>query len=75
MPIANVGWHKVREAGKDLVDSEDPEHTLFCREAAFVAIYVLFQEQYSHPLMEVQISYMLYIATAQSLEHIENIFY
>ena len=28
---------------KDLIASEDPEHTLFCREAAFVAIYVLFQ--------------------------------
>ena len=28
---------------KDLIDSEDPKHTLFCRETAFVAIYVLFQ--------------------------------
>ena len=27
---------------KDLIDSEDPEHTLFFREAAFVAIYALF---------------------------------
>ena len=27
---------------KELIDSEDPEHTLFCSEAAFVAIYELF---------------------------------
>ena len=27
---------------KDLIDSEDPKHTLFCRETAFVAIYALF---------------------------------
>ena len=41
------GWHKVREPGsliaKDLNDSEDPKHTLFCRETAFVAIYALFR--------------------------------
>ena len=29
---------------KELIDSEDLEHTLFCRKAAFVTIYVLFQE-------------------------------
>ena len=44
---AKAGWHKVREPGssiaKDLIDSEDPKHTLFCRETAFVAIYALFQ--------------------------------
>ena len=28
---------------KDLIDSEDPKHTLFCRETALVAIYALFQ--------------------------------
>ena len=28
---------------KDLIDSEDPKHTLFCRETAFVAIYALFK--------------------------------
>ena len=28
---------------KDLNDSQDPKHTLFCRETAFVAIYALFQ--------------------------------
>ena len=27
----------------DLNDSQDPKHTLFCRENAFVAIYALFQ--------------------------------
>ena len=27
---------------KDLNDSQDPKHTLFCRENAFVAIYALF---------------------------------
>ena len=36
-----AGWHKVREPAKDLIDSEDPKHTLFCRETAFVAIYAL----------------------------------
>ena len=29
---------------KELIDSKDPEHTLFCREAAFVVIYALIQE-------------------------------
>ena len=29
--------------GKDLINSEDPKHILFCRETAFVAIYALFQ--------------------------------
>ena len=29
--------------GKDLIDSEDPQHTLFCCEIAFVAIYALFR--------------------------------
>ena len=28
---------------KDLIDSEDPKHTLFCCEIAFVAIYALFR--------------------------------
>ena len=28
---------------KDLNDSQDPKHTLFCRENAFVAIYTFFQ--------------------------------
>ena len=28
---------------KDLIGSEDPKHTLFCREIAFVAIYAIFQ--------------------------------
>ena len=46
--IEHAGWHKVREAAssivKDLIDTEDPKHTLsFCK-AAFVAIYALFQE-------------------------------
>ena len=32
---------------KDLIDSEDPKHTLFCREIAFVAIYALFRDDIS----------------------------
>ena len=28
---------------KDLIDSEDPNHTLFCRETTFVMFYALFQ--------------------------------
>ena len=40
---------------KDLIDSKDPKHMLFCRETAFVAIYALFQGYYSHPLMVIQI--------------------
>ena len=28
----------------DLNDSQDPKHTLFCRENAFVAIYALFSD-------------------------------
>ena len=30
---------------KDLNDSQDPKHTLICRENAFVAIYALFVRQ------------------------------
>ena len=29
---------------KDLNDSQDPKHTLFCREIVFVAIYALFSD-------------------------------
>ena len=29
---------------KDLNDSQDPEHTLICRENVFVAIYALFSD-------------------------------
>ena len=29
---------------KDLNDSQDPKHTLFCREIIFVAIYALFSD-------------------------------
>ena len=47
----------VSSIAKDLIDSEDPKYTLFCREAAFVMIYALFQELYFHPLMIVQIYY------------------
>ena len=32
---------------KDLIDSEDPKHTLFCREIAFVAIYAFFGDDIS----------------------------
>ena len=34
---------------KDLNDSQDPKHTLFCRENAFVTIYALFQTTYVPP--------------------------
>ena len=37
------------------IDSEDPKHTLFCLETAFVAVYRLFQGQYSPPLIEIRI--------------------
>ena len=46
--IEYAGWHKVREAAssiaKDLIDTEDPKHSLSFCEAACVAIYALFQE-------------------------------
>ena len=29
---------------QDLIDSEDPKHTLFCRKIAFAAIYALFRD-------------------------------
>ena len=29
---------------KDLNDSQDPKHTLICRENAFVAVYALFSD-------------------------------
>ena len=34
---------------KDLNDSQDSKHTLFCRENAFVAIYMLFRYNISIP--------------------------
>ena len=30
---------------KDLNDSQDPKHTLFCREIVFVAIYAFFSDK------------------------------
>ena len=34
---------------KDLIDSEDPKHTLFCHDIAFVAIYAIFRDTISIP--------------------------
>ena len=34
---------------KDLNDSQDPKHTLFCPENAFVAIYALFPDNKCPP--------------------------
>ena len=31
----------------DLIDSEDPKHTMFCRKITFVAIYTLFRDNIS----------------------------
>ena len=57
-----TGWQKVLESAtggsliaKDLIDREDPKHTLFCRETVFVTIYAPFQGWYSHPLMAIQV--------------------
>ena len=35
-------WDWQSTIAKDLNDSQDPKHTLICRENAFVAIYALF---------------------------------
>ena len=32
-------WELDSSIAKDLIDSENPKHTLFCREIAFVSIY------------------------------------
>ena len=37
-------WYWQSMIVKDLKDSQDPKHTLFCRENAFVAIYTLFSD-------------------------------
>ena len=37
-------WDWQSTVVKDLNDSQDPKHTLFCRENAFVAIYTLFSD-------------------------------
>ena len=53
-----VGWGRVAQSAgiggsypsiaKDLIDSEDPKHTLFCCEIAFVTIYTLFRDSNSN---------------------------
>ena len=55
----------------DLIDSEDPKHRLFCHETAFVAIYAFFSGAI-FPSFNCRSNIL---ATAQSLEHIVNIFY
>ena len=37
-------WDWESNIVEDLNDSQDPKHTLFCRENAFVAIYALFSD-------------------------------
>ena len=37
-----TGGHRQR---KTFIESQEPEHTLFCREIRFVAIYALFRGQ------------------------------
>ena len=45
---AHLQWAQDQGAvAKDLIDSEDPKHTLFCREIAFVAIYAFFWDDIS----------------------------
>ena len=39
---------------KDLNDSQDPQHTLFCRENAFVAIYGLFSDNKSSSVFMIE---------------------
>ena len=33
---------RILSIAKDLINSKDPKHTLFCHETAFVVIYVFF---------------------------------
>ena len=40
-------WDWQSKIVKDLNDSQDHKHTLFCRENAFVAIYAFFRQQMS----------------------------
>ena len=40
-------WGLDPSIARDLIDSEDPKQTLFCREIAFVAIYALFRDDIS----------------------------
>ena len=47
--VRRVAWsagsgQEASSIAKDLINSKDPKHTLFCRKAAFVAIYALIQE-------------------------------
>ena len=37
-------WGLDPSISKDLIYRENPKHTLFCREIAFVAIYTLFRD-------------------------------
>ena len=41
--VGRQGGIKCGNRGTGFLDSEDPKHTLFCRETAFVAIYALFK--------------------------------
>ena len=43
---AGIWWFDPSIA-KDLIDSEDPKHRLFCRKIAFGAIYALFRSNIS----------------------------
>ena len=54
---------------KDLIDSEDPKHMLFCREIAFVATHVFFQGYYSNPLMQSKYIRHNYRTEKLSIEH------
>ena len=47
MAYSAGSWKAASTIAKDLNDSEDPKHTLFCREIAFVAIYALFGDDIS----------------------------
>ena len=44
---------------KDLIDSEDPKHTQFCRKITFVAIYALFRDDISILWYVIQIDFSL----------------
>ena len=51
---------------KDLIGSQDPKHTLFCREIAFASIYALFRDTF--PSFDSNSN--RFATAAESLEHI-----
>ena len=54
------GWHPTKSLDSD--ENFKPEHTLFCRELRFVAIYALYKASFLNPNIRYFVAILRFVA-------------